>query len=122
MSQCQIIIANATADVNNDGICVKPGPNGRLDTMPVNDDQTKGSEISDGQNRVCNTAVAAGSDDVQAVAVGSTPTQPSPLKSFDDWEEVDPGLIDFSTGFGSLVRPASTRSPTRAMSAKRSGS
>jgi uncharacterized repeat protein (TIGR01451 family) len=100
VSQCQIILNNTTADVNNDGICITPGANGRLDTTPATDDQTKGGNINDGQNRVCNTAVAAGSDDVQAVAVGSTPAQPNPLKSFDDWDEVNPGLIDFSTGFG----------------------
>ena len=32
VSQCGPIFSNTTADANDDGICIKPGPNGILDT------------------------------------------------------------------------------------------
>ena len=99
-SQCGPIFANTTADINNDGVCVKAGPNETLETTPTGDDRVKRETITDGPNRVCNTVVMAGSDDEQSVAVGSTPAQPNTLKSFDDWARVTPGFIGFSVGFG----------------------
>jgi uncharacterized repeat protein (TIGR01451 family) len=98
-SMCGPISATVQADVNNDGVCIKAGGNGTLDTTPAGDDRTKGSEINDGPNRVCNTTAAG--DDQQATAVGSTPTQPNPLTSFDDWAGTALSLLDFSASSGS---------------------
>ena len=99
-SQCGAIFANTSADINDDGVCVKGGVNGAINTLPAGDDFIKGSEIHDGPDRVCNTTAGATTDDVQVTAAGSTPTQPNVLTSFDDWARVTPGLIDFTAGYG----------------------
>jgi hypothetical protein len=75
-SQCGPIFSNTIADTNTDGICVRPGSNGTLETSPAGDDTVKRGNITDGKDRFCDTAVLAGSDDVQAGAVGVTPSQP----------------------------------------------
>jgi uncharacterized repeat protein (TIGR01451 family) len=60
-------------DINQDGACVSPGPDG-LDTSPAagSDDIVVGNSIWNGPDHTCNTRPKAGSNDVQAVA----PTQP----------------------------------------------
>jgi uncharacterized repeat protein (TIGR01451 family) len=98
LSGCPVVFSNVTADVNNDGVCIKAGGNGTLETTPVTDDSQKEAGINDGPNRVCNTAKKSGSDDEQSTAVGGTPSQPNPLNSFDDWNHLGASLIDFSTG------------------------
>jgi len=83
---------NIEADTNNDGVCVEPGDDGSLDTAKTGDD-SKGTNITDGGNRVCNTiadTTPANIDgdgiDIQATAVGVTPDQPNVLTGFDDWD------------------------------------
>jgi len=100
LSQCGLIFKNIQADVNNDGVCVSAGPNGRLDSAEVGDDMIKEDGIDDGKNRVCNASVKAGSDDQQRTAVGFTPDQPKLLNSFDDWSNLSFSLIDFSSASG----------------------
>jgi hypothetical protein len=99
-SRCGLIFANATADVNNDGVCISPGPNGRPDTAEAGDDKIKEFRVNDGPNRFCQTTAKPGSDDVQVVAVGDTPNQPDVLKSFDDWDNLSFSLIESSGGGG----------------------
>ena len=100
VSHCGPIFANVTADVNNDGVCVKPGPNKTLDTAEAPDDQKKEDGINDGVNRSCDTAVISmgplATDDQQATAQGSTPPQPNPLNTFDDWGGLKLSLIDLN--------------------------
>jgi uncharacterized repeat protein (TIGR01451 family) len=83
--------SNIEADTNNDGVCVEPGGDGSLDTTKTGDD-SQGTNITDGGNRVCNTTAdttPANIDfdgvDVQVTAVGITPYQPNVLTGFDDW-------------------------------------
>ena len=94
-SGCGPVAANIEADLNADGVCVSPGPNGKIDTTEVGDDERKDNRINDGKNRTCDTAVAPGSDDEQTTAVGSVPDQPDLLKSFDDWGHLHVGVADF---------------------------
>jgi uncharacterized repeat protein (TIGR01451 family) len=104
-SMCTPAAATATADVNNDGVCITAGQNGVLQTTAVGDDTNKDNGINDGPNRRCDTTVKNMTDDVQVTAAGDTPTQPNPLKSFDDWNAVTPGLLEFTDGFGSGSSP-----------------
>jgi hypothetical protein len=69
------------------------------------DDELSGDTIYDGPNRVCNTATQMGSDDVQTIAVGSTPSQENVLKSFNDWQQATASLISATSGFGSGSTP-----------------
>lgn len=101
VSRCEVIATNVRADTNNDGVCITAGSNGRLDTAPAGDDVRKGAAINDGPDRVCNTAVAAGSDDVQKTSVGSTPSQDDVLRSFDDWGNVTLSFFEFTPLSGS---------------------
>jgi hypothetical protein len=78
--------ADQIADTNNDGICIEPGTNGALDTRATGDDQTNRNRGTDGPNRICDTTRTP--DDEQAVAVGSTPSQPDVLNSFSDWDRL----------------------------------
>lgn len=100
-SRCGAIFANSKADVNNDGVCVKSGPNGRIDSVPGGDDEIKDDEVHDGKNRFCNTTARTGTDDIQVVTVGNTPTQPDVLNSFDDWGHLDFNLLDTPSGTSS---------------------
>jgi len=90
---CGKIFSNVIADVNNDGVCVSPGANGKLDTMRASDDVIKDTTINDGPNRFCDTPIKTMSDDLQTTAVGFTPTQPNPLASFDDWNSINPSVL-----------------------------
>lgn len=49
-------------DVNGDGICVKPGDDGALDTTPADNDVKINSRIHSGDDRVCETE-AEGDDE-----------------------------------------------------------
>jgi uncharacterized repeat protein (TIGR01451 family) len=100
-SACSAILANTTADVNGDGVCITPGANGRVDTPRSGDDRLEDNVITNGKNRVCDTAVLPGSDDLQSTPVGSTPSQPNPLTSFNDWDSLAFSLIDFPNQPGS---------------------
>src|SRR5262249_44963573 len=96
VSACSTAHFNIAADLNNDGVCISAGANKTIDTsIPLtgDDDETGDNTINDGPNRVCNTTKQMGSDDVQTVAVGSTPAQEQVLKSFNDWQQVTPSLI-----------------------------
>ena len=102
---CSANHTNVIADLNDDGVCITPGANKTLDTtLPIpplgDDDEVSGDTIYDGPNRVCNTAKLMNSDDAQATAVGSTPTQEAVLKSFNDWLQATPSLISKTSGFG----------------------
>jgi uncharacterized repeat protein (TIGR01451 family) len=103
VSRCGPIFDNIFADINNDGVCVSPGDNLKLDTIPAGDDSINGSTdtINDGPNRFCDTAKKQGTDDKQTTAVGFTPPQPNPLKSFDDWGAVNPQVIGVAGTSGS---------------------
>lgn len=100
VGQCGLVFANVDADINKDGVCITPGANGRIDTVPAADDLLDDNRIKDGQNRRCNTTVGAGTDDVQSVASGNTPTQPNELESFNDWESITISTIADSPSFG----------------------
>jgi len=100
-------LADVSADINNDGVCILPGQNGRVDStlagddVFVGDDVTKQGEIHDGPNRLCNTA--ASGDDVALQIVGQVPPaptpsnplnpQPNPLTGFDDWGNLQYSLL-----------------------------
>jgi uncharacterized repeat protein (TIGR01451 family) len=101
VSRCESIGTNVMADVNFDGACVSPGVNGVLDSVPIGDDRINNNIITDGPNRTCETAKAPMTDDVQSTAVGSTPPQPNPLNSFDDWDAINPQVFGFATASGS---------------------
>jgi uncharacterized repeat protein (TIGR01451 family) len=107
--------ANITADVNNDGVCIRPGTNGIIDTAPGGDDAPNyDGDLADGPNRVCQTIVPMG-DDVQVTAAGATgqtfatgvaSPQPSQLLSFTDWGNivyVFQTLANFADGVASPV-------------------
>lgn len=54
-------------------LCMSSGPNGKIDTTPVDDDVIAATpKIAPGPNGVCNTATAAG-DDVVETASGNAP-------------------------------------------------
>jgi uncharacterized repeat protein (TIGR01451 family) len=103
VSGCGTITTNVAADLNDDGVCITAGANKTLETtisLTGDDDEVSGTSINDGPNRVCNTSKQTGSDDVQSVAVGDTPTQEAVLKSFNDWTQATPSLISKTSGFG----------------------
>ena len=107
-SACSAAHFNIAADLNNDGVCIKPGANNKIDTtIPLtgDDDELGDNTINDGPNRVCNTSILMGSDDAQTVAVGNTPAQEKVLKSFNDWQQADPSLISKTSGFGNGTPP-----------------
>ncbi len=74
----------APIDINGDDVCVKPGPNGTLETTPTADDVVVGAEIHDGPDLGCDT-MATG-DDAQENAVGAA--QPAPLAGAEDWNNL----------------------------------
>jgi len=82
LTRCGPTSLNAIADINADGVCVSPGTNGVINTIPQGDDRIFLS-VLDGRDRVCSST--ANGDDVQVTDVGRTPTQPDILNSFDDW-------------------------------------
>jgi hypothetical protein len=103
VSGCSAAHANVIADLNNDGVCITAGGNKTLETtiaLTGDDDEAGDNTVNDGPNRVCNTSIKTGSDDVQSVAVGNTPTQQAVLKSFNDWIQADASLISKGSGFG----------------------
>ncbi|HEY6946229.1 MAG TPA: DUF4114 domain-containing protein, partial [Candidatus Acidoferrum sp.] len=53
-------------------LCIGPGANGVLNTVPAGDDVAVGSAIFAGPNLVCDSTAAG--DDVQFVAAGTSPT------------------------------------------------
>jgi hypothetical protein len=72
-------------DINGDNLlCISPGLNGVLNTVPAGDDVIVGRTIRDGPNGTCNSTAAG--DDVQVRPVGSV--QPSPLTGYNDWANV----------------------------------
>ena len=101
-SACGPVSTNVVADTNNDGVCVRLGSNKTLDTPIAGDDDFSSTtnSLNDGKNRVCNSAVPDGTDDQQVTAAGSTPGQPNPLKSFNDWDSLNLNLIDVPDGEG----------------------
>ena len=119
--QCGAVFANVDADINKDGICITPGTNGRIDTPPAGDDILDDNRVKDGQNRVCNTTVAGGTDDVQAVALGGTPAQPKDLESFDDWAGITLSVIADSPFFGNGTPDQEPDSKTIRESKRRMG-
>jgi parallel beta-helix repeat protein len=83
---------NADGKINSDAPCVGPGPDGKLDTVPDasapgKDDYVYGQTIRSGDDRVCSTAAALGSDDVQLVPVGTTGVSTF-LAGFNDWANI----------------------------------
>ncbi len=75
-----------SVDINEDGKCVSPGPDGTLDTTPESDDVALSDNIiHDGENRCCDTPKLAGSDDVQT-RLGAC--QPDVHSSYDDWDNI----------------------------------
>ncbi|HEU4522362.1 MAG TPA: DUF4114 domain-containing protein, partial [Thermoanaerobaculia bacterium] len=78
-----------SSDVNGDAAvqCVDDGANNVLDTTAAGDDVVVGTQIFEGPNRQCDTAAAAGTDDVQWRPLG-------PLAGFWDWNNI---LYDFQT-------------------------
>jgi hypothetical protein len=107
-SRCAPISANSRADVNSDGICVAPGNNGVGNTLPQGDDRILFGAVIDGRDRVCNTAAAPGTDDVQVTEVDKTPVQADVLNSADDWARIiyDPLLAARSVGTRVVVLEA----------------
>jgi hypothetical protein len=100
---------NIGADVNNDGVCITDGPDGKLETILKGDDRFGDNDTeTDGYNRVCEST--AGGDDVQAFNVGDVPDQQNLLKSFNDWGNlvyVFQTLSSFSNGVSSPPREES---------------
>lgn len=93
---------NSTADLNMDGICVGEGGNGTLDTLlAMGDDFEFDNQITDGFDRVCSTFAMG--DDKQVTAVGSVPSQPAVLDSFDDWSNLKFSLLTIPGSGGSGV-------------------
>lgn len=82
-------------DINNDGVCVGPGPDGILQTLPVADDFIGFNNINGGLNRTCDTAANSRSDDVQIRGVGNV--QPNLLTGFNDYERIQNGGLVFRT-------------------------
>lgn len=81
------------ADVNGDGFCVGPGPNGIADTAIAGvpgDDDLRGLTLWTGPNRTCDTAAVG--DDAQLNPVGYV--EPVVLSGFDDW----PALVFTGSG------------------------
>jgi uncharacterized repeat protein (TIGR01451 family) len=102
VSRCGPIFSNVAADTNNDGICIKAGSNGNLDTIHLGHDdsvESNTNSINDGPNRFCDTTAVT--DDVQVVDVGFTPSQEQVLKSFNDWGALEYSLIEGEFGGGS---------------------
>ena len=99
-SRCALTAINSTADINSDGVCVLAGPNNVINTIPLGDDRIFSGAVLDGRDRVCSTAAAPGSDDVQATDVGKTPSQRDVLASFDDWNAVVLDLMAASFNLG----------------------
>jgi len=73
--------APVVADIDGDGICVFPGPNGVLFSLPEGDDQMIDQYIVAGPNRVCESRAL--DDDKQQQQVGYV--QQEFLNSFNDW-------------------------------------
>jgi hypothetical protein len=114
VSNCSALMQNVIADVNNDGVCITPGGNGQLNSIALGDDTLEGRSINDGRNRVCNSSVTQGSDDLQFAAVNTTPSQPNVLTSFDDWGHLDftsllDRLIAGDQGLGALTQEADAK-------------
>jgi hypothetical protein len=99
-SRCGPVSQNSRADVNSDGVCVSGGSNGLVNTIPQGDDRISRGAVIDGRDRVCDTAAAPGTDDVQVTPVGQTPAQPDILNSADDWATIifDPLLASRFNG------------------------
>ena len=98
-TRCGPTAANSRADINSDGVCVLAGPNEAINTIPLGDDRIFNGAVLDGRDRVCSTAAAPGSDDLQATTVGRTPSQPDVLNSFSDWDNVILDLMAASINF-----------------------
>lgn len=110
VSRCGPVFDNVSADINNDGICIRPGPNQTLDTTPAGDDDLDNDNfdsVTDGKNRFCDTTVKSGTDDQQVTARGFTPAQPPILSSYDDWDNLHLSLIGFAgvAGGGAVQEP-----------------
>ena len=73
--------APVSAMINEDGICVRPGPNGVLDSSAHGDDVVVHNVITAGPNRVCESS--ASGDDEQVTDVGFV--APFTLVGFNDW-------------------------------------
>jgi uncharacterized repeat protein (TIGR01451 family) len=108
-TQCAGFGGTVDADLNNDGICVEPGSNKELDTTPnpLSDDSKSEERVTDGKNRVCNTAAnnTPPADDVQKTAVGFTPDQINVLEGFEDWNSLEYSLQALARSSGSLGAP-----------------
>lgn len=75
---------DVAVDINNDGVCVKPGDDGDLDSEPEDDDVVDGKRIRTGPDRSCDTE--AHDDDKQRRSTGYD--QPDELDGSDDWSAI----------------------------------
>ena len=97
---------NVSADINGDGICVSPAPDGELHSSASGDDVIIDKRITAGPNRVCESVAACDPQDpnkcdVQEEVVGFV--QPTLLPGFKDW---DLTVLSF-TGGGRIGKIAS---------------
>ena len=88
---------NMDGKPNSDAMCIGPGPDGKLDTVPYadtlgKDDYVYGQTIRSGENKLCDTTAILG-DDVKVngtTTVLCTPlcTYSSLLTPYDDWTNI----------------------------------
>jgi uncharacterized repeat protein (TIGR01451 family) len=89
----QLVCTPIASDINLDGMCVGPGPDNVLKTLPLGDDRALlGLAITEGRNHVCETRAAVG--DEQIAAVGQT--HPVILHGYADWPNLK---YDFQNTF-----------------------